>query len=288
MWEPRTGLVQVWCRILSDAVAADPARDPAGRSWRGVACWWTPCSTPPGPARPCRTRPTTAATRSCELPEPAEVLVHRLDGDARHAPARRPPRRDRRRPAAQGRPASCASRPTRACCATAGSPTCARSATRWSSTASPIARTDGRHGTGEIAELLAPVSRLRALGSRRADALRRRRHDLVRRGGRRARRARAGRGGRQRRRRPLHERRPDHDGRRRRDRRGRGRAGRARGRGAHGGDQPLPRDRARTCTSACAPRASGAASPSPRTARSCRSRRRPGARARPGWSSAGS
>ena len=135
-----------------------------------------------------------------------------------------------------------------------------------------IARTDGRHGTGEIAELLAPVSGFvlsapgeptlyvagdtvwcdevaAALDAHRPDVV------VVNAGGAR-----------------FTERRPDHDD-RRRHRRGRRAAPRARGsspctwRRSTTASRPAP-----TCTSACASRAWRSASPSPRTARSCPSR----------------
>ena len=62
----------------------------------------------------------------CELPEQAEVLVQRLDGDPRHPPARRHLDETAIDLLPKDVPVLCQP-PTRACCATAGSRTCARS-----------------------------------------------------------------------------------------------------------------------------------------------------------------
>ena len=96
MWEPCAGLVQVWCRILSDAVAADPARDPARRAG-GPLRAGRPHARPGRRRRPPvaehAQRPPQPARASC--PSRAEVLVQPPRRGARHPPARRPPRRDR-------------------------------------------------------------------------------------------------------------------------------------------------------------------------------------------------
>ena len=216
------GLVQVWCRILSDAAAADPARDAARRTGGDADARRPACSIRRGAREAIPGTPNDRRNPLVELPEPAEVaasparracssrtcISDHLDDTA--VDAARPRRVPAALPAAR-RAARCAS---------AASPTCAPSTTRSTGTAIAITRTGGQHGTGEIGRACwrrcrasccarptspcstSPATPCTATRSTAAlDA-----HDARRRG-------------RQRRRRPLHGRRPDHDDRRRRRRR---------------------------------------------------------------------
>ena len=99
--------------------AGGPDARPGGRATAG-----------PGHAEP------ACATRSCELPEPAAIVVRGLDAIDRHAPAPGPPRRDRDRAAAEARRPCSASRRTPRRCARTASPTCGRWTTRSTGTAS--------------------------------------------------------------------------------------------------------------------------------------------------------
>ena len=201
------------------AAAPDPQRDARARLRRAAAARRSDARLRGG-SRPGRaTRPTTAATRSWSCPSPPRRSPRgrRWCSSPTCTPtiSTRPRWRCSR---ATGR--CCASRRTPTRCASAASPTCGRSRTSWRSTGCASSRTGGQHGTGEIAEMLAPVSGfvLRADGEPTVyvagDTIW---CDEV---ARRDRRARARRRGRQRERRALQRGRPDrHDRRGRRHRR---------------------------------------------------------------------
>ena len=206
-----------------------------------------------------------------ELPEPAEVVVAGVDAvlvthlhqdhfDATAAEL-----------LPQGRAAALPARGRRRRCASAASPTSARSSASAHSAAITDHRTPARHGCGADAERLAPVSGflLRADGGRSlyiaGDTVL---YEAVEA---RARRAAARRRRGQRERRALHRRRPDRDGPRRRRRRRPPRPGRARRRRPPRRDQPLRPDPRRPAPAAARRGADRARSACPRTAPPCRS-----------------
>ena len=127
------GRARVPCRfgaeLFSDAAAADPARDAARRARRAAACWSIRCSIRPARGPPV---PDTPNDRRNPLVRAARA------GRGARARGSTPCSSPTCTPTTSTRPPSTccprtsrcsASRPTRASCATAASPTCGRSRT---------------------------------------------------------------------------------------------------------------------------------------------------------------
>ena len=181
------GRVRVLCRYrAADAAAPDPPRDAASSSYAGRAAAARPDARSGRRAR--RRSPNTPNDRRnplVELPEPAEAIVARAPTPC-SSPTCTPTTSTRPRCAllAGDRPVLCQppdAEPLRERGFTDVRPV----EDALELDGMQVARTGGQHGTGEIAELLAPVSGFVLRADGRADRLRRRRHDLVRRGARR-------------------------------------------------------------------------------------------------------